>query len=587
MAIKINHKFNDNECECKWYKDDGTEFFSFRDVTASTVINDSINDWYSVPSKMVIRPLEGFKIDSVTLEDSNQENEWVYRPEVIDGVDCYTFNATSANANYYSDPTTITQRVVTSPVSEPTPPPDYVVKQNDIDRLDSNNSTMTINGDAAVLGSEILDGDLLEIVVTGGDVFSTNGVYLQWQNPVSGYMMKEYFTLETTEKATLTFDGSHSYSGLYVNTETPPPTPDYVVKQSDIDELNLSGSTLKINGSVAAVDSEIFEGDLLEVEAGAGFEFYPDSPAYNVSSSVYFSGQNGPAGVLFYLGFELGADNSTASVTFVNDSSGYNYFGLTVGTVQVDEVTGTNNVYLINSNKLAELNNERFIGTPPNVYDYGQFILNVLELPFSIPEDIILDPELIMFATYETTIQGDKIKTDKIKIDLGEISIPETSLNLLDFKNVTASIHLPRIEPLIIDVDYVIGETVSIEYIIDCYTGIATVNIYSTKIGGVVLTKQVDIGVNIPYAVETGNATLYNSNVDVGGDNGVIKPFIEILKNEAVLADGFFTIPIDDEDFLSNQAGFIRVEEIELATKASYSEKSNLVLMLQGGVVIK
>lgn len=587
MAIKINHKFNDNECECKWYEDDGTEFFSFRDVTASTVINDSINDWYSVPSKMVIRPLEGFKIDSVTLEDSNQENEWVYQSEVIDGVDCYTFNATSANANYYSDPTTITQRVVTSPVSEPTPPPDYVVKQNDIDRLDSNNSTMTINGDAAVLGSEILDGDLLEIVVTGGDVFSTNGVYLQWQNPVSGSMMKEYFTLETTEKATLTFDGSRSYSGLYVNTETPPPTPDYVVKQSDIDELNLSGSTLKINGSVAAVDSEIFEGDLLEVEAGAGFEFYPDNPASNVSSSVYFSGQNGTTGALFYLGFDLGADNSTASVTFVNDSSGYNYFGLTVGTVQVDEVTGTNNVYLINSNKLAELNNERFIGTPPNVYDYGQFILSVLELPFAIPEDIILDPELIMFAAYETTIQGDKIKTDKIKIDLGEISIPETSLNLLDFKNVTASIHLPRIEPLIIDVDYVIGETVSIEYIIDCYTGIATVNIYSTKIGGVVLTRQVDIGVNIPYAVETGNATLYNSNVDVGGDNGVIKPFIEILKNEAVLADGFFTIPIDDEDFLSNQAGFIRVEEIELATKASYSEKSNLVLMLQGGVVIK
>lgn len=460
----------------------------------------------------------------------------------------------------------------------------YTFKQADLDKLTNNNASMTLNGVPIAVNDVINSGDELEATTNAGYVFTNNGIYFRGQSS-TGSMIYLYFDLSSGNTvANKTFD-SGGYFGITVNTEVL--TPDYVVKQSDIDELNLSGSTLKINGSVAVVDSEIFKGDLLEVEAGAGFEFYPDNPAYNVSSSVYFSGQNGSTGGMFYLGFDLGVDNKTASVTFVNDSSGYNYFGLKVGTVQVDEVTGTNNVYLINSDKLAELNNERFVGTPPNVYDYGQFILNVLELPFSIPEDIILDPELIMFATYETKVQGDKIKTDKIKVDLGEISIPETNLNLLDFKNVTASIHLPRIEPLIIDVDYVIGETVSVEYVIDCYTGIATVNISSTKIGGVILTRQVDIGVNIPYAVETGTATLYNSNVDVGGDNGVIKPFIEILKNEAVLADGFFTIPVIDESDLTSQSGFIMVEEIDLNTSASYSEKSNLVSILKSGVIIK
>lgn len=461
----------------------------------------------------------------------------------------------------------------------------YTFKQADLDRLTNNNASMTLNGVSIAVDDVINSGDELEATTNAGYAFTNNGIYFRGQNPNTGRMSYLYFDLSSNNTvASKTFD-SGNYSGITINTEVL--APDYVVSQGDIERLNSSGSTLKINGSVAAVDSEIFEGDLLEVEAGAGFEFYPDNPASNVSSSVYFMGQ-GSNGRLFYSGFDLGEDNKTASLTFANYVyTDDKYDKLTVGTVQVDEVTGTNNVYLINSNKLGELNTERFIGTPPDVYDYGQFILSVLELPFAVPEDIILDPELIMFATYETTIQGDKIKTDKIKIDLGEISIPETSLNLLDFKNVTASIHLPRIEPLIIDVDYVIGETVSVEYVIDCYTGIATVNISSTKLGGVVLTRQVDIGVNIPYAVESGTPSLYNSNVDVGGDNGVIKPFIEILKNEAVLADGLFTIPIDDEDFLSNHAGFIRVEEIELATKASYSEKSNLVLMLQGGVVIK
>lgn len=461
----------------------------------------------------------------------------------------------------------------------------YTFKQADLDNLSNSNASMTINGVPIAVNDVINSGDVLEATTNAGYAFTNNGLYFSGQDPNYGMMVYLYFDLSSGNTVgNKTFD-SGAYFGLTVSTEVL--TPDYVVTQGDIDELNLSGSTLKINGVVATVGSEIFVGDLVEVEAGEGFEFYPDNLVPDISSSVYFGGQNSSSGIPIYLELVLGVDNVTASVTFTNDSSGYGFSYLSVGAVQVDQVTGQNNVYLINTNKLAELNNERFVGTPPNVYDYGQFILSVLELPFAIPEEIILDPESIMLATYPTTVEGDKIATDKIKIDLGEISIPETDLNLLDFKNVTASIHLPRIEPLVIDIDYVIGETVSIEYVIDCYTGIATVNISSTKIGGVILTRQVDIGVNVPYAVERGNATVYNSNVDVGGDNGVIKPFIEILKNEAVLADGFFTIPIVDEDFLLNHTGFITVEEIELTTKTSYSEKANLVSMLKAGVIVK
>lgn len=460
----------------------------------------------------------------------------------------------------------------------------YTLKQTDIDNLVSEDCTMLVNGGSVSVDFVIETGDTVEVTSNGAGTFTSTSVFFLGQNPNTGGSLYEYFTISGNDKvATLTYPSGYFYQ-FGVSVEVP--QPDYIVDSADITALQNANATLKINGVLAVDGSEIFEGDALLAETLTGYAFYPDNVAFNVNSSIYFSGQD-QIGAMFYLGFTLSEDNASATTTFTNHSSGRDYINLTVNTIQVTVVSGTNNVYLITSNKLSDINTERFVGTPPDVYDYGQFILNVLELPFSIDESNILEPENIMLATFETTIEAPKISTDKIVVDLGEITTPENEGNLLDFKNTTALLHLPRIEPLVIDIDYIVGQTISIQYIIDCYTGVATVNISSTKIDDVVITRQVDIGVNIPYAVEQGIATLYNSNVDVGGDNGVTIPFIEILKNEAILPYGFFTIPIIDEDVLSLQNGFIRVEEIELEIDGSYSEKQRVINALQGGVIIK
>lgn len=460
----------------------------------------------------------------------------------------------------------------------------YTLKQTDIDNLASEDCTMLVNGGSVSVDFVIQTGDTVEVTSNGAGTFTGTSVYFLGQDPNTGGSLYEYFTISGNDKvATLTYPSGYFYQ-FGVSVEVP--QPDYIVDSADIAALQNANATLKINGVLAVDGSEIFEGDTLLAETLTGYAFYPDNVAFNVNSSIYFSGQD-QIGAMFYLGFTLSEDNTSATTIFTNHSSGRDYVSLTVNTIQVTVVSGTNNVYLITSNKLSDLNTERFVGTPPDVYDYGQFMLSVLELPFSIDESNILEPENIMLATFETTIEAPKISTDKIVVDLGEITTPENEGNLLDFKNTTALLHLPRIEPLVIDIDYVVGQTISIQYIIDCYTGVATVNISSTKIDDVVITRQVDIGVNIPYAVEQGSATLYNSNVDVGGDNGVTIPFIEILKNEAILPYGFFTIPIIDEDVLSLQNGFIRVEEIELEIDGSYSEKQRVINALQGGVIIK
>ena len=118
-------------------------------------------------------------------------------------------------------------------------------------------------------------------------------------------------------------------------------------------------------------------------------------------------------------------------------------------------------------------------------------------------------------------------------------------------------------------------------------TSKATINIKSTKIGGAVIDQKiVSLGINIPYAQFTGG-DVTNSNIEVGGDNRIKVPFIEIVRSDAPLKDGLFSAVIVDEKILNTQTGFITVDNIDLVSKAIKSEKDELISILNGGVIIK
>ena len=102
-----------------------------------------------------------------------------------------------------------------------------------------------------------------------------------------------------------------------------------------------------------------------------------------------------------------------------------------------------------------------------------------------------------------------------------------------------------------------------------------------------VLTSNVNLGVNIPYMFNETMPSVNNVNVILGGDNHIRSPYIELVQNTPILADGFFTIPIVDENLLNTCDGFIRVEEIELQSNALSYEKSLILNALKSGVIIK
>ncbi|MCS5737245.1 hypothetical protein, partial [Herbiconiux daphne] len=185
------------------------------------------------------------------------------------------------------------------------------------------------------------------------------------------------------------------------------------------------------------------------------------------------------------------------------------------------------------------------------MYDYGQFILGLIQLPFSLDPSYILQPESIRLATLDSKVMAPVVSTDKPRVDLGSIYTPRDTDTFLDYQNTTALLHLPRTEAINIGTEYVIGETITVEYIIDAYTGRATINIGSSKIGGdIIVSKEVDLGVNIPYTTLITTRSAENTSITLGGDNHVTTPYIEIVRYDAVLANGFWTVPVPDEDTL-------------------------------------
>jgi len=488
------------------------------------------------------------------------------------------------------------------------------IDQNLLDVLSTAHVTMTVD-DVAIdltLGNgktDILDGEVVVLTADTGYEFYTGatGEVLtffegsDWDPDAMAYVSFYLnFTIDTEDvtKTSLTFD-DRSYESLTVATrEGAVATPDYVITATDMQELFGSGSVLEINDVVAEVGSNIFIGDSLVLSAGVGYEFYLQ-PGVSEETSVYFHYQGGVDEMYaeFYGIFTISEDKKTASFTFADptdfngDPVDYKWQEIIVLANQTTEVVGSNKVFVISEDAWDSLNVARFKtegdGETTVVYDYGKFILNLMELPFSIPEDLILDSENIYLASYDTGVESPVLSVDLIRVDLGSINVPAPHGNLLDFTDVTCVLRLPRVEGVVLDADYVVGERVDVEYLIDCYTGLTTINISSTKTGSNIHTLQADIGIKVPYSSEYNGGTVNNPDISIGGDNGIVRPFIEILQNDPMLPNGFFTGPVLDESVLEGEAGFIKVEEIDLISDATYLEKSKIVGLLQGGVIIR
>lgn len=291
----------------------------------------------------------------------------------------------------------------------------------------------------------------------------------------------------------------------------------------------------------------------------------------------------------------ISEDKKTATKT-LDVSRNYSTFSVkTDQDVPINVLGGINNVYKVNADIMKALTKERFFvsssGTGGDylTFDYGQYIINLVQVPFSIPVENVIGSEPIQLALLETKTVAPMINTDLVNYNLGSINIIGDKGNLLDFNNKQAILHLPFSDPIVLDNQYVIDETITINLEINMYTGTGTYNISTTKIDEVIFTKTVSLGVNIPlanfYSMES--KQILTSSLEWAGDNKLRVAYIELVDKNSDLNSGFFNTPIMDDTTLNTLQGYFSVVNANIKLQASSSEKSQIMSMLQSGVIIK
>lgn len=485
------------------------------------------------------------------------------------------------------------------------------LSQDDIDKFSDNGATLYLNDNEAADGDEVEEGDELKAVAQEGYTFfseddlgncddapsnADTAVGLEGgYDPVTGGNAYHNFDINSDRtEATLDFPNESSNNGFWVCTEYSEPEPDYEVTQDDLDAVG-ENATLYVNDEEAEVGTEVFHGDTLKIECAENWLFYDDyenSDENYTGASVYIEAYDPGAGETTYESFDLSEDRKEATYTWEGDIplEGDNGSNLKVYQKQESDfdTVGFNFVYKITEDNLKDVNKERFVlATDGEFDDYGQFILGAIQIPTQIPERYIQEEENIRLGDEETDIKAPRLSNDKIALDLGKIEVPKEFEDSRDYTNTVCNLYLPNASSIELDPIYVIGETIEVEYIVDVYSGDATINIYSSKLGEYPFeTKTTNLGISIPYRSTQSFKEPENLGIEVGGINWIKKPYIEIVRKEAHLANELFSASVTDEGELKNQEGYIVVENIRLETEATEEEASQIESVLQNGVIL-
>lgn len=467
----------------------------------------------------------------------------------------------------------------------------YTIKQNLVDKLDAVNGVIIVEGTERTTGFTIPDGSRVEIKLTGYEFEDRGGspmgggykVSFGVGSPMGGTTWWNKGS-NLSHAVNTYFNGSASTNFTVIAHRTADPEPEpftgYVV-ESDLMSLLLTNNlTMTVNGEPVSLGMEIHDGSSVVVETQETDQF-----VISESGKTSF-GVLSPMGGATY--WDMGeSERQAVNSSFTGRPN--MKFTATVIPAPTDSAKGINNVF-----RLDDDTAKNFIRSEYKTYDgekttdHKKQVIGMLELPFVVSEDFIVESQRpINLGNHATGLNGDLLESDLYRINLGSINIEDETGDALSRINTVCIIHLPYTESLTINSEYVIGETISIEYAINLYDGLTVANISSSKIDGVILSQNIDLNVAYPFA-RGDNIPAMNDphNIVMSVFNGVNTPYIEVMRNTAILTDGFFTVPVIDETTINNCSGFIRVENVDLKTTATTQEKERIISQLNRGVIL-
>lgn len=218
-------------------------------------------------------------------------------------------------------------------------------------------------------------------------------------------------------------------------------------------------------------------------------------------------------------------------------------------------------------------------GTEIQDYDYTRFINQVYRLPFSIPSSIEVDTTRVSAGLFNLNMNTKTIKVDHYDIDIGTIKID--SKDATSYNAIKATLYLPFISSVQIDINDVVGHTISITYRINLLNGMNTLIIENEN--GLIYNHNVNVATNLQLF-----GAYYDKNV--GSLNSVLnnnlrQAYIVIERKTPIT--NLLTYPTTEHGLVSDYKGLTQFANTQLKLDATFQEKQEILAQLEQGVNIK
>jgi len=276
--------------------------------------------------------------------------------------------------------------------------------------------------------------------------------------------------------------------------------------------------------------------------------------------------------------YTLTGTQATATLTISGDTVVY-----LTATKSVVSLSPLVSLFAPTDNEISQLASIRFFDDDSNLVDRGQYIVEYYVLPFEIPDSMQADKRDIYLGTYDTTVQSVEIDGYMLNVDLGSINVPAIYNNVYDYKDTNATLFLPYASEIEIPIEMIISQTISINYLINLYSGDCIIIIKSTLTNETILTQRANVAIRVPYTQLNDSA---KTNLNVPLINDILTPYIQITRNIPYDVTTQWGKPCIESGLVSDFNGYIETEFIDLQTTATNAEKDEIIALMQKGVFI-
>lgn len=246
------------------------------------------------------------------------------------------------------------------------------------------------------------------------------------------------------------------------------------------------------------------------------------------------------------------------------------------------DVKPYNSLFVVDSEILDNIASNILMTEPNQTINRSDYVINLLKVPFEIP---IVNPERtknIIVGGYDTGVKANYLLEDFIKIDLGNILVGDLSGDSLDYFNAEYVLNIPFTTTTVtLKPSQVVGLVINPVLVIDAYNGETTLNVYNGSSVPITSVK-INYGRSVPFSFQW--RVEGNQGNESGAQNNTLSAYIRVERGELFISD--YSNLINKTGLLGSSAGYVEVENIELKTKATSSEKDRIITMLKNGVFI-